>query len=111
MSTQQNNNDFMEDISSNSKRFKLDVDPVDLYGNLIYKNIDKIIKAISYIVAIITIIIGIGFALLIAKKQILYIALSFGVVLVSTVFAAIEFFIIYGLGYLIKQNKEILKRL
>ena len=110
------NNDFMEDISSTSKKGKLPFnlelkDPVDLYGKLIYNNLGKTLKVIAYLVAIITILLGVVAAYLIYKKQITYIALSFASVLVFTAIAAVEFFIIYGLGHSIEQNNAILKRL
>lgn len=100
----------MEDISSKSKKFKLK-DPVDVYGKLVYNRIGKIIKVIAYIVAILTVIAGVGVALLIFKRQAAFIAISFAVVLIFAVLGAIEFFIIYGLGHVIEQNNEILKRL
>ena len=100
----------MEDISSKSKKFKLK-DPVDFYGKLVYSRIGKIIKVIAYIVAILTVLVGIGAAFLIFKNQAAFIALSFAVVLVFALVGTIEFFIIYGLGHVIEQNNEILKRL
>lgn len=106
----------VEDISSSSKKFKFDLnfqlkDPVDLYGKLIYNNLGKTLKAIAYIVAIVMVLLGFGAATLIFKKQAAFIALSFAVILVFTAVAAVEFFIIYGLGHSIEQNNEILKRL
>lgn len=116
MSDNNQKNDFIEDISSSSKKskHKLNIelkDPVDLYGKLIYNNLGKTLKIIAYIVAIVTILLGFGGAYLIFKKQFTYIALSFAVVLVFTAVAAVEFFIVYGLGHSIEQNNEILKRL
>ena len=112
---EQNNNMF-EDISSSSKKhkFKLDFelkDPVDLYGKLIYNNLGKTLKVIAYIVAIVTILLGFGAAFLIFKRQATYIALSFALVLVFTAVAAVEFFIIYGIGHSIEQNNAILKKM
>lgn len=108
-----NNGEFMEDISSNSKKIKFNfkTDPAELYGKAIYKNLSGIIKVIAYIAAIFTMLVGFGIAIFIAKKQILYIALSFGVVLFFTVIAAVEFFLIYALGHIIKQNNDIIERL
>ncbi|MBO4694272.1 MAG: hypothetical protein J5659_07785 [Clostridia bacterium] len=110
------NNEFIEDISSSSRKSKLKLnielkDPVDLYGKLIYNNLGKTLKTIAYIVAIATILLGFGAAFLIFKKEATYIALSFAMVLVFTAVAAVEFFVIYGLGHSIQQNNEILKRL
>lgn len=110
------NNDFIEDISSSSKKskFKLNIelkDPVDMYGKLIYNNLGKTLKVIAYLVTIFTILLGFGAAFLIFKKQAAYIALSFAAVLVFTAVALIEFFIIYGLGHSIEQNNAILKKL
>ena len=100
----------MEDISSKSKKFKLK-DPVDIYGKLVYNRIGKIIKVSSYWVAILTVIVGLCAAFLIFKRQAALIVISFAVVLVFAVIGVIEFFIIYGLGHVIQQNNEILKRL
>ena len=100
----------MEDISSKSKKFKLK-DPVDIYGKLVYNRIGKIIKVIAYLVAILTVIVGLCAAFLIFKRQAALIVISFAVVLVFAVIGVIEFFIIYGLGHVIQQNNEILKRL
>lgn len=113
--TKNQNNEFMEDISSTSKKkLKLNIelkDPVDLYGKLIYNNLGRTLKVIAYIVAIVTIIMGLGGAALVFKAQATYIALSFATVLLFTAVAAVEFFIIYGLGHTIEQNNEILKKL
>ncbi len=110
------NSDMFEDISSSSKKpnFKLDFelkDPVDLYGKLIYNNLGKVLKIIAYIVAVVTILLGFGAAFLVFKRQLTYIALAFAVILLFTAVAAVEFFIIYGIGHGIEQNNTILKEL
>ena len=100
----------MENISSKSKDFKLK-DPVDLYGKFIYRNLGKTIKFIAYLVAIITLFIGVAAALFIAKSYSGFMTIGFGLLLLFAVVAFIEFFIIYGIGHVIDQNNEILKRL
>lgn len=112
---EKNGNSF-EDISSSSKKRKLKLDfelkdPVDLYGKLIYNNLGKTLKVIAYIVAIVTILLGFGVAFLFFKRQATYIALSFAFILAFTAIAAIEFFIIYGIGHSIEQNNAILKKI
>lgn len=86
-------------------------EPVEKYGNAIANNLGYIIKAISFVVAFAIIILTFAVAFLVFSKQPLYIALSLGIVIVGTVLAAISMFLIYGLGHLIIQNNEILKRL
>ena len=108
------NNNYMEDISSSSKKSIVDIaitEPVNAYGNFFYRNIAKVLKAIAYIVAIFNLITGLALATYIFKLKLTYIALSFAVVLVFSVIAAFLFFIIYGIGHSIEQNNEILRKL
>ena len=103
-------NNSMENISSKSKDYKLK-DPVDLYGKFLYRNLGKTIKFIAYLVAIVTLFIGVAAVLFIAKSYSEFMAVGFGLLLLFAVVAFIEFFIIYGIGHVIDQNNEILKRL
>lgn len=100
----------IEDISSKSKYFK-ENDPIDKYGKYLYRNIDKIIKIIAYIVAGFTIIAGFAGAIFIRSKIVGFSIIGFGIFFLCAVFAFIEFFIIYGIGHLIEQNNEIIKKL
>lgn len=102
--------DAMQNISSISKNLKIK-DPVDFYGKFIYRNLGKVIKFIAYVIAILTFVAGLAFVFLIGLKNVKYIVISLAVVLVSAALALIGFFIIYGIGHVIDQNNEILKRL
>ena len=100
----------MENISSKSKNLNFK-DPVDLYGKFVYKNLGRVIKFTAYVVAILTFAAGLAFVFLIGLKQVKYIIVALAVLLISAALALIEFFIIYGIGHVIDQNNEILKRL
>ena len=102
--------DSMENISSKSKDFKLK-DPVDLYGKFLFNNLGKTVKFIAYLVAAITLLAGIVAVLFIAKSNVGFLVLGCAILLALAVLAFIEFFIIYGIGHIIDQNNEILKRL
>ncbi|MBQ8204147.1 MAG: hypothetical protein IJZ75_07730 [Clostridia bacterium] len=86
-------------------------EPVEKYGNAVANNLGLIIKTIAFVVAFAIIILTFLAAFLVFSKQPLYIAISLGIVILGTVIAAITLFLIYGLGHLIIQNNEILKRL
>lgn len=98
------------DKGSAFKNLKIN-DPVDMYGKLIYKNLGKTIKLIAYIVAIATLLAGVVAAVLIVKANTGFLAIGLGLILLFAALAFIEFFIIYGIGHLIDQNNEILKKL
>lgn len=126
-----NNNEkqiVFEDISSNSKPSSTKNDKIekskialkkasakaklfaDNYGNSAFKNIDRIIKIISFVVssAFFLIFILASVVLFLWDKSLIFISallLLFGAAL-----SLIFLFLIYGLGELLAQNKEILKR-
>lgn len=108
------NNDtplFYEDISSSSKKT---VNKKEIPANIskgFLKHIDKIIKAISFIVAFAVLIVSIalGAVLIIIDK--IFVVVAIGVLIVGIALALISLFLIYGLGHMITQNNEILKRL
>ncbi|MBR4761604.1 MAG: hypothetical protein IK086_03110 [Clostridia bacterium] len=85
--------------------------PIELFGKFLYDNLSKVIKFIAYAVAIATLIIGFIVAYFVYRHVDSFIAISFAVVLATAILAFIEFFLIYGLGHMIEQNNEILKRL
>ena len=103
-------NGTMENVNSKSKNFKMK-DPVDLYGKLLYRNLGKTVKFIAYVVAIITLLAGIVATVFIAKSYSGFLVIGFALLLLCAIIAFIEFFIIYGIGHVIDQNNEILKRL
>lgn len=102
--------EFSEDINLPSKKFNIP-DPVDIYGNLISKNLAKIIKCIAYVVAILNLVFGAALAYILYKNLTKFVAISFGIVLVFAVFSAIFFFLIYAVGRVLEQNDYIIKHI
>ncbi len=116
------NNDFtFEDISSDSNESVLEKSKriakqtaeiakltADSYGNKAFKNIDRVIKLISFVVAIAT------FLIFLVGAVVLYLvdkALIFPCALILLLGAAVSLcslFLIYGLGHLITQNRQLL---
>ena len=99
-----------EDISSSSPRVKKDK-PSKVYAEGAFKNIDKVIKAISFLISIGTFLIFAGLAVLLAMFDSVFILISIGLAIFGIILSLILLFLIYGLGHIITQNKEILKRL
>lgn len=115
------NNDDMIDISSSStpnnhkppksKKGKKE-NPVSAYGNSLFKNLGTIIKVISFIIAISLILLVLAVAFLLLKVfDSFFTPIAIGIVILGTIIAAFTFFIIYGIGHVICQNDEILRRL
>ena len=102
--------DFVEDIPSKSKKFKF-FDPVDIYGKYIFKHLSKIIKVIAFVIAGINLLAGIAIGYIIYKSQALFVAISFGVILVFAIFSVILFFLVYAIGHILEQNNQILSKL
>ena len=106
-----------EDISSSSpadkrkKKIKKAVKAVDNYGDGAARNIDKVIKAISFIVAIGIFLLFAAIAAVLYLLDPMFTIVAIGVLVFGVVFSLIFLFLIYGLGHIITQNKEILKRL
>ncbi len=101
----------IEDISSTSEEFRASKNPVDAYVNGVYKNTGNIIKAIAFIICFLVIIVSFVAAFFLYTKSTLSIAISIAVLLLGTVFSLIVFYPLYGLGCVICQNNEILKKL
>ena len=99
------------DVSSTSEEFLAKKNPVDAYVNSVYKNTGNIIKAIAFIICFIMIIITFVAAFFLYTKSTLSIAISIAVLLLGTILSVIVFYPIYGLGCVICQNNEILKKL
>jgi len=109
-----------EDISSHSpspvkdsakKAVKATKKAADNYGNSAFKNIDKVIKIIAFIVSLTTLLIfGAGAAIVyfMDKSLILICAL---ILFVGVATSLISLFLIFGFGHIISQNKAILKKL
>lgn len=110
-------NDFVfEDISSSTpadkckKQIEKAVRVVDNYGDTAVKNIDKVIKAISFIVAIGIFLVFAAIAVVLYLLDKMFTLVAIGVLVLGIVMALIMLFIIYGIGHIITQNNALLKR-
>ncbi len=83
----------------------------DLYGTLNYENLDKVIKIISYVVAIGVFLIFLAAAALVYVLDHALIFLSALILLAGAAIALIFLYLIFAQGLIISQNNEILKRL
>ena len=109
-----NNEEFLfEDISSSSlPKSKSSLKTVtENYGNGVLKHLDKIIKAISFIVAIGILLIFAAIAVVLVMLDKIFAVVSVAVFIVGIILALISLFLIYAVGHLISQNNEIIKRL
>ena len=104
-------NEGFEDISSSTvPHTKSSIKAVtENYGNGVFRHLDKIIKAISFIVSIgILLVFAAAGAVLIMLDKIFAIV---AVAILGIILSVISLFLIYAIGHLISQNNEILKRL
>ncbi len=106
--------DDMIDISSSSVKPKatrrVNEGPVKAYGNALFKNLGTIIKVISFITAFAIVAVAFVAAYFLFKMDPFFMAIALGILIVGTAIAAFTFFIIYGIGHVICQNDEILRR-
>lgn len=104
---------IFEDIESTSKKGKLKKAraAVKSYENGSLRHIDKVIKAISFIVAIGIFLIFTAIAALLVMLDQIFASIAVAVFIVGIVLALITLFIIFGIGHIISLNKEILRRL
>ncbi len=127
MENRENKDMVFEDISSSSpasvsKKIKQTAEfakdtayaakiAADNYGEKGLKNIDKVIKKIAYVVSIAFFILFLciaGLVFFLDKSLIFLCAL---ILVLGTAISLVFLYLIYGLGEIISQNKEILKRL
>lgn len=109
-----NNEDFLfEDISSSTiPKSKSSLRMVtENYGNGVFKHLDKIIKAISFIVAIAILLVFAAAAAVLVMLDKIFAVVSVAFFIVGIILALISLFLIYAVGHLISQNNEIIKRL
>jgi len=104
-------NEFVfEDISSSSKPKGI-ITSSNEYANGASRHLDKIIKAISFIVALLVAAIFFVIAAVIVQLDESFKIIALAIVIVGIILALICLFLIYGLGHIITQNKQILRRL
>lgn len=111
MNNYQDSSFVFEDISSSSKTPNKKIETVKKFPNNFIKHLDKIIKAIAFIVAFVIVILTLGVAAVLILLDDIFTIVAIGVVIVGIIFALITLFLIYGLGHIITQNNKILKRL
>lgn len=102
-----------EDISSNTKKGKLKQinSAVKSYENGALRHIDKVIKAISFIVAVGVFLIFTAIAAVLVMLDEIFATISIAIFIVGIIFALISLFLIFGLGHTITLCKEILRRM
>ena len=81
------------------------------YGNGVFKHLDKIIKAISFIVALMILLVFAAVAAVLIMLDKIFAIVAVGVFIVGIVLSIIILFLIYAVGHLISQNNEIIRRL
>ena len=109
-----NNEDFMfEDISSTSlPKTKSSLKAVSQnYGNGVFKHLDKIIKAISFIVSLGILLMFAAVAAVLVMLDKIFAVVAVVVFIVGIILSLMVLFLIYAVGHLISQNNEIIKRL
>ena len=115
-----NENDDMEDISSTSASYRKKseyaksvkrTNPIADYSDKVYKNLGKVIKTIAFIIAFFIIAVSFVLAFFLYTSDKFLMAIALAVIIFGTAVAAVVLFLIYGLGQVLCQNTEILKRL
>jgi len=103
-------NNRFEDISSSTPKERLNLS-AKAYSEGAFKNIDKVIKAIAVIVAVCIFLLFAAVAAVLFLFDSIFLILSIGLLIFGIILSLITMYLIYGIGHIISQNKEILKRL
>ena len=115
LENRENNEIIFEDIVSVSPQAAKKQKKLEKFrkndSNQSYKNLDKTIKKIAYIVSIAMFLLFIGIAGFIFFLDRALIFLSAVILVVGSGISLIFLYLIYGLGHIISQNEEILRRL
>ena len=104
---------MFEDISSSSlPKTKSSLKAVSQnYGNGVFKHLDKIIKAISFIVSLGILLMFAAVAAVLVMLDKIFAVVAVAVLIVGIILSLVVLFLIYAVGHLISQNNEIIKRL
>ena len=97
---------LFEDISSSTEKTI-----IDKYTNKAISNIDKVIKFLAFVVAIGIFLVFAAVAIILVLLDSLFTIVAVGVLILGIVIAIIALFLIYGMGQIMTQNNEILRRL
>lgn len=84
---------------------------VELYGNGVFKHLGNIIKAISFMIAFGILGISLFLGYFLYSKDSSVAVISIGIVIIGLIFAMITMFLIFGIGHIICQNNEIMRRI
>lgn len=101
----------IEDIVSTSPNAKKKNKPIERYGKGIFKHLGTIIKATAFLIAFAVLAVFLLAAFLLYTRDILFTSIAIGIVIFGVITSTIIMFLIFGLGHVICQNNEILKRL
>ena len=99
---------LFEDISSSTESEKT---IIDKYTSKAISNIDRVIKLIAFIVAIGIFLLFAAVAVVLVLLDSIFTIVAVGVAVLGIVLAIISLFLIYGMGQIMSQNNEILRRL
>lgn len=86
-------------------------DPLTEYGKGIFKKLGGIIKVISFLVSFFIFAVTLVLGLILYKIDAFFMPFAIAIVIFGALLALIVMFLIYGLGQVISQNNEILRRL
>ncbi len=100
-----------EDISSSSPKKIKPIAEVEEHSNKAFKNIDKTIKTLAFVVSIGIFLIFATLAAILILLDKVFFVISIGLIVVGVILSIIIMFLIYGTGHIISQNNEILKKL
>ncbi len=113
MADKKNEEIVFEDISSSSpEKKKSNLKTVtENYGNGVFKHLDKIIKAISFIVSLVVLLVFAAVSVVLIMLDDIFAVIAVAVFIVGIIISIIVLFLIYAMGHLISQNNEIIKKL
>ena len=81
------------------------------YTSAALSHMDKVVKAIAFLVAFGILLFFAAIAALLLVLDMAFLMISAAVMALGIIFALIALFLIYGMGQIISQNNEILKKL
>lgn len=75
------------------------------------KNIDKIVKTISFVISIAILLAFIAIAVILVLVDEIFMIVSVAVLILGLIISLINLFILYGMGHILTQNEEIIEHL
>lgn len=111
MSDKNENFIVFEDVESSSKPKKNKKFFGEEYAQKTLSNLDKVLKTVSFIVAIGVFVVFVAIAAVLLFIDSIFTIVSVGLLVLGAVISLIFLFLIYAIGQIISQNNEILKKL